>query len=49
MRASLSYARAAVLALLYLVCYWLGRGAGAISRLILWCVAAGVKGFKDAW
>ena len=49
MRRALSYARAAVLALLYLVCYWAGRCVGAVTRLVLWCVAAAVKGFKDAF
>lgn len=47
--APFSFARAAVLGLLYLVCYWLGRIAGAACRLVLWCVAAAVKGFQDAF
>lgn len=45
----IAFARAAVLGLLYLLCYWMGRIAGAVCRLILWCAAAAVKGFRDAF
>lgn len=42
-------ARAIILAFLYFAFYWAGRLAGSLFRLILWCGAALVKGFQDAW
>ena len=49
MRRALAVVRAAVLAALWFVGYWLGRVVGAVCRVVLWFVGAVMRGFRDAW